>query len=298
MKNKIIMVGLLGLILASGCGNAAKVEVVSDASIRREDANESDTDADENTDYENDDTDVDDKIESNAEADPEKLNKSSEDETVKSPENTEQLFMAFLNDELEARRVENAINPNVDYIWETFDGKKAADSLTFTGLKDWIFEANADNFDPPLENADELIGTKSYVITDMDKDGEEELEILINSMVACWIFQVKELEGELEICNLWEGGWSDSPDILGNGMLGSYHGMHITAAYTVNTIDNQEIACFEYEVLDESSGHAYISINGEVIMDEDNVADDDVWNKADEYVEKNCDGKIPWIELK
>lgn len=298
MKNKIIMVGLLGLILASGCGNAAKVEVVSDASIRREDANESDTDADENTDYENDDTDVDDKIESNAEADPEKLNKSSEDETVKSPENTEQLFMAFLNDELEARRVENAINPDVDYIWETFDGKKAADSLTFTGLKDWIFEANADNFDPPLENADELIGTKSYVITDMDKDGEEELEILINSMVACWIFQVKELEGELEICNLWEGGWSDSPDILGNGMLGSYHGMHITAAYTVNTIDNQEIACFEYEVLDESSGHAYISINGEVIMDEDNVADDDVWNKADEYVEKNCDGKIPWIELK
>lgn len=298
MKNKIIMVGLLGLILASGCGNAAKVEVVSDASIQREDANESDTDADENTDYENDDTDVDDKIESNAEADPEKLNKSSEDETVKSPENTEQLFMAFLNDELEARRVENAINPNVDYIWETFDGKKAADSLTFTGLKDWIFEANADNFDPPLENADELIGTKSYVITDMDKDGEEELEILINSMVACWIFQVKELEGELEICNLWEGGWSDSPDILGNGMLGSYHGMHITAAYTVNTIDNQEIASFEYEVLDESSGHAYISINGEVIMDEDNVADDDVWNKADEYVEKNCDGKIPWIELK
>lgn len=298
MKNKIIMVGLLGLILASGCGNAAKVEVVSDASIQREDANESNTDADENTDYENDDTDVDDKIESNAEADPEKLNKSSEDETVKSPENTEQLFMAFLNDELEARRVENAINPNVDYIWETFDGKKAADSLTFTGLKDWIFEANADNFDPPLENADELIGTKSYVITDMDKDGEEELEILINSMVACWIFQVKELEGELEICNLWEGGWSDSPDILGNGMLGSYHGMHITAAYTVNTIDNQEIACFEYEVLDESSGHAYISINGEVIMDEDNVADDDVWNKADEYVEKNCDGKIPWIELK
>lgn len=295
MKNKIIIVGLLGLLLASGCGNAAKVEVVSDASIQREDVNENNTDADENnTDADKNNTDAN---ESNTDAD-ENSNNETDEADADSEIDSNQLFMAFLNDELEARRVENAINPNVDYIWETFDGKKAADSLTFTGLKDWIFEANADNFDPPLENADELIGTKSYVITDMDKDGKEELEILINSMVACWIFQVKELEGELEICNLWEGGWSDSPDILGNGMLGSYHGMHITAAYTVNTIDNQEIACFEYEVLDESSGHACISINGEVIMDEDNVAADDVWNKADEYVEKNCDGKIPWIELK